>query len=262
MSDIVSYDRMIFARNLKRLMAENKEKQVDIARLLGVSKAAVSSYVHGDLMPRIDKLEILAQHYGVSRGALIEDPGSEAPAPVLELPAEHPALTIYDNLNTAGQREFIRYGRYLTEQPAYQVPPTLRKIETIKHYLVPTAAGYASPIEGEDYELIERTMDTPLEADFCISIRGDSMQPYIKDGSIVYVKRDAPLREFDVGVFFVDGDVYCKQWCTDFSGTLHLLSANPLRRDANIVIPRDSGRSCVCFGKVLLPTRLPAPEYV
>ena len=261
----ISYDRMIFARNLLRLMEENKEKQVDIARLLGVSKAAVSSYVHGDLMPRMDKLEILAQHYGVTRGALIEDHTTVSGTPEKATPAAevgHPALTIYNNLNAAGQREFIRYGRYLTEQPAYQVPPTLRKVETIKHYLVPAAAGYASPIEGEDYELIERTMDTPLEADFCISIRGDSMQPYIRDGSIVYVKRDAPLREFDVGVFFVDGDVYCKQWCTDFNGTLHLLSANPLRRDANIDIPRDSGRSCVCFGKVLLPTRLPAPEYV
>lgn len=261
----ISYDRMIFARNLTRLMAEHREKQVDIARLLGVSKAAVSSYVHGDLMPRMDKLEILAQHYGVSRGALIEDAAAGPDAPDKAQPAvepEHPALTIYDNLNQAGQREFIRYGRYLTKQPAYQVPVTLRKVETIKHYLVPAAAGYASPIEGEDYELMERTMDTPLEADFCISIQGDSMQPYIKDGSIVYVKRDAPLREFDVGVFFVDGDVYCKQWCTDFNGTLHLLSANPLRRDANIVIPRDSGRTCICFGKVLLPTRLPAPEYV
>ncbi len=255
-----SYDRMIFARNLTRLMAEHREKQVDIARLLGVSKAAVSSYVHGDLMPRMDKLEILARHYGVTRGALIEEAGA-APSP-LESAPEHPALTIYDNLNQAGQREFIRYGRYLCGQPAYQVPAMLRKVETIKHYLVPAAAGYASPIEGEDYELIERTLDTPLEADFCISIQGDSMQPYIKDGSIVYVKRDAPLREFDVGVFFVDGDVYCKQWCTDFNGTLHLLSANPLRRDANIDIPRDSGRTCICFGKVLLPTRLPAPEYV
>ena len=259
MSKPISYDRMIFATNLQRLMKEHNEKQVDIARLLGVTKSAVSSYVHGDQMPRMDKIEILAQHFGVSRGALIEEPGAE-PEPTE--PVDHPAVMIYDSLNDAGQREFIRYGRYLTEQPAFKVPAVRKKVETIKHYLVPAAAGYASPIEGEDYELIERGMDTPLDADFCISIRGDSMQPYIKDGSIVYVKRDAPLQEFDVGVFFVDGDVFCKQWCVDYAGTLHLLSANPLRQDANIDIPRDSGRSCVCFGKVLLPTRLPAPAYV
>ncbi|MEI3062003.1 MAG: hypothetical protein V8S72_03230 [Oscillospiraceae bacterium] len=33
----------------------------------------------------------------------------------------------------------------------------------------------------------------------------------------MYVKRDAPLHEFDVGIFYVDGDVYCKQWCRDYA---------------------------------------------
>ena len=254
----ISYDRGIFAANLQQLMKQNREKQVDVARLLGVSKAAVSAYVRGDQMPRMDKIETLARHYGVPRAALLSEPEGEL---IPAVSPSHPALMIYDSLNEAGRAEFIRYGRFLTKQPAYQVPEDARKVEYIKHYLVPAAAGYAAPIEGEDYELVERDMDTPLEADFSITIRGDSMEPYIRDGSTVFVQRDAPLREFDVGVFFVDGDVFCKQWCVDYAGTLHLLSANPLRRDANIEIPREGGRSCVCFGKVLLPTRLPAPAY-
>jgi transcriptional regulator with XRE-family HTH domain len=256
MADAIRYDRQIFARNLEKYTQQNGERQVDIARLLGVSKATVSAYFHGQQIPRMDKIEMLARHFGVSRAALL----SEEPA----APEEdgHPAVRVYESLNDAGQREFIRYGRFLTEQPAYRVPPEQKKIAYIKHYLVPAAAGYASPIEGEDYELLERGMDTPLDADFCLSIQGDSMEPYIKDGSLVYVKRDAPLREFDVGIFFVDGDVFCKQWCLSYDGSLYLLSANPLRRDANITIPRESGRMCVCFGKVLLPTRLPEPRYV
>ena len=257
MSDI-TYDRRIFAANLLSLMERSREKQVDVARLLGVSKAAVSAYVRGEQMPRMDKIEILARHYGVPRAALLSEPGSE---PVPAISPAHPALVIYDSLNRAGQAEFIRYGRFLTRQPGYQAPEERRRAEYIKHYLVPAAAGYASPIEGEDYELVERDMNTPLEADFSVTVRGDSMEPYIRDGATVYVQRDAPLREFDVGVFFVDGDVFCKQWCVDYAGTLHLLSANPLRRDANITIPRESGRVCVCFGKVLLPTKLPEPVY-
>lgn len=254
----ISYDRRIFASNLQSLMRQNHEKQVDVARLLGVSKAAVSAYVRGDQMPRMDKIEVLAQHYGVPRGALLSEPEGEL---VASISPTHPALMIYDSLNEAGKKEYIRYGRFLTKQPVYQVPEARRKVEYLKHYFVPAAAGYASPIEGEDYELVERDMNTPLEADFSITIRGDSMEPYIRDGSTVFVQRDAPLREFDVGVFFVDGDVFCKQWCVDYAGTLHLLSANPLRRDANITITRESGRACVCFGKVLLPTRLPEPSY-
>ena len=92
-------------------------------------------------------------------------------------------------------------------------------------------------------------------------LAGDSMEPYLHDGERVYVKRDESLRDFDVGIFFVDGDVYCKQWCVDYAGTTHLLSANPAREDASLHIARDSGRSVICFGKVLLKHSPPPPSY-
>lgn len=132
----------------------------------------------------------------------------------------------------------------------------------IKHYLVPAAAGYASPIEGEDYEEIPLPPGAPANADYCITVSGDSMAPYIKDGELVYVKQGAPLREFEPGIFFVDGDVFCKQWCPGYAGEIYLLSANPKREDANITIWKDSGRNCVYFGKVLLDKKLPQPSYI
>ena len=131
----------------------------------------------------------------------------------------------------------------------------------IRHYLVPAAAGSASPIEGEDYELEEVTGDVPAGADFSIDIDGDSMEPYIHDGQRVYVKRGDVAEMKDAGIFYVDGDVLCKQWCMDYVGTLHLLSANPKRERMNRHIARDSTSSCVCFGKVLLPKKLPQPVY-
>ncbi|MBO5555959.1 MAG: LexA family transcriptional regulator [Oscillospiraceae bacterium] len=256
----ITYDRGIFAENLRRLMAANKERQADVARLLGVSKSTVSAYCHGEQMPRMDKIEQLAHHFGVPRTALI---GAETPLEVVRVPAPAPgpAETEYRALNDQGREEFLRYGRYLAAQPEYKAAQPRGEITYIKHYLVPAAAGYASPIEGEDYELLPRTVDVPPEADYCISIQGDSMEPWLPDGGVAYVQRDAPLLEFDAGVFFVDGDVLCKQWCVDYAGTLHLLSANPRREDANRSFPRDSGQTVICFGKVLLGRRLPRPEY-
>lgn len=255
----ISYDRAIFASNLKRLMAENNERQVDIARLLGVSKATVSAYCSGIQMARMDKIEALSLHFGVSRAELIEEPGSAA-ASAPQAEEFSPAESIYRSLNEKGQGKFLAYGRMLSAQEEFSAEGE-SALSYIKHYIVPAAAGYASPIEGEDYENILRPEDAPPMADFCIDIRGDSMEPYIRDGQRVYVRRDSPLKEFEVGVFFVDGDVFCKQWCVDYSGTLHLLSANPKRQDANISISRSSGRSCVCFGKVLLSEKLPQPVY-
>ena len=254
----IQYDKNIFARNLKLLMDKNHSTQADIARLLAVSRSTVSAYCKGMQIPRMDKIEELAVHFGVKSSDLLE----EKKAVIKEFPAAEtaPVVALYNNLNEAGQEKLMDYGEKLLEDPQYQAKK-VRTVKYIKHYLVPAAAGYAAPIQGEDYELIERNASTPAGADFCISISGDSMEPYIHDGDLVYVRRDSPLSEFDVGVFFVDGDVFCKQWCVDYAGTLHLLSANERRQDANIVIPRDSSRSCICFGKVILNTRLPRPIY-
>lgn len=67
------YDKTIFARNLQRLMTAHSDNQVDIARLLGVSKSTVSGYCKGTQMPRMDKVELLAAHFGVMKSDLIED---------------------------------------------------------------------------------------------------------------------------------------------------------------------------------------------
>lgn len=262
MANSVRYDRGIFAANLRRLMEQRGERQVDIAKLLSVSKSTVSAYLSGEQTPRMDKIEALSRYYGVPISALIEPASVGQSSSDSVIPARAaPIVHIYDSLNEQGQGELVRYGNYLSGQEEYRAEKPA-PVEYIKHYLVPAAAGYASPIEGDDYELIPRSAAVPSGADFCISIQGDSMAPYIPDGSLVYVRRDSPLREFDVGVFFVDGDVFCKQWCVDYAGTLHLLSANPRRQDANISIARSSGRSCVCFGKVLLDKHLPRPSYL
>lgn len=165
---------------------------------------------------------------------------------------------LVDKYEALDDRGRLRVDQVLDEEYARC---TTKRIVYIRHYLVPAAAGYASPIVGEEFEEIPLPPDAPPGADFCITIRGDSMEPFIPDGSLVYVQRGAHLQEFDVGVFYVDGDVFCKQWCVDYAGTLHLLSANPAREDANISIPKEANRSCICFGKVLLPHRLPEPTY-
>jgi phage repressor protein C with HTH and peptisase S24 domain/DNA-binding XRE family transcriptional regulator len=188
-------------------------------------------------------------------------------------PAE--LVNISMHLNESGNADLIRYGHYLETNDAYKITEKERRfrlvqsprmieepasIIQIRHYLTPAAAGYASPIEGEDYEMMDLPADAPLGADFCIDISGDSMEPYIKNGSTVYVKRDVSLRQFDPGIFFYAGDVYCKQICEDYAG-INLLSANPKREDANIHISKDNLSYLVCFGKVLIKEKLPEPNY-
>lgn len=130
----------------------------------------------------------------------------------------------------------------------------------IQHFIVPAAAGYASPIDGEDYEMIPLPDGAPENADFCITVSGDSMEPNLHDGDLAYIKRGAPLNEYDVGVFYVSGDVLIKQWYVDARGVLHLRGTNPSAAAANRVIPRSSQDTVVCYGKVLNAKKPPRGE--
>lgn len=248
---------------------------VELAAKVGVNKSTIKRYEDGAISnPKLPALNAIAQALNVNPAWLLgksEDilPLEETPQLPLEL------HRIVEGLNDNGVAELSDYGRYLYSRDEFRLregeernfyrlhSPKARptEIRYIRHYLSPAAAGYAAPIEGEDYELMPVLGDVPPRADFSISISGDSMAPYIEDGETVYVQRDASLEPFDVGVFFVDGDVLCKQYCSDSLGNLYLLSANPKREDANRIISPDSSSTVICFGKVLLKRKLPKPIY-
>ena len=84
------------------------------------------------------------------------------------------------------------------------------------------------------------------------------MEPWIGDGDVVLVRR-GPVQIGDVGLFFVDGDMKCKQYCRDNYGNVYLFSLNRARADADMEIRASSGLTLCCFGQVLLERRPPLP---
>ena len=111
---------------------------------------------------------------------------------------------------------------------------------------------------GEDFDYIPVTEEVPQAAEFALRISGDSMMPYIADGSVVYVNRE-PLQTGDVGIFCVDGGMFCKQYDQDDGGIVHLYSLNRSRADADVVLTPSSSRTLVCFGRVIMAP-LPLPH--
>ena len=179
-------------------------------------------------------------------------------------------LRICDALHVPGEtlwklRRLDAHGRLVTLQlldaecarmQASEQQPEQQKI--IPLYMTPAAAGYASPALGDDYEDYAVAADS--EADFAVRITGDSMEPYIHDDSIVLVKRGATIYDGDIGLFFVDGDMKCKQYCQDYLGNVYLFSLNRARKDADVTISASSGITICCFGKVLLKGKIPLPQ--
>ena len=246
---------------IKELARERDVTMNSLCRAIGRSTSYFSDKRRtGSAIPD-DTLEIIAKRLSTTAAYLrgdTSDPSLPEPAYGYQEQDLAELMDVGLRLNSAGRRELINYGGYLSGLEEYQRPTG--DVRSIRHYIVPAAAGYASPVEGEDFEILELS-GVPAGADFCVTVSGDSMEPYIRDGDMAFVRRNTDLEDLDVGVFFLDGDVLIKQVVTDPFKNVYLLSANPHRQDANRIIPHDSASTLVCFGKVICQ-KLPRPEYV
>lgn len=65
--------REIFKRNLNHYMTQCDIKQADIVKALGVSKSIVSDWCKGEKIPRMDKIEMLSELFGIQKSDLIEE---------------------------------------------------------------------------------------------------------------------------------------------------------------------------------------------
>ena len=66
-------NKKIFSKNLKYYMDLNNKDRNDICNILGFKYSTFSDWYNGNKYPRIDKIEILANYFGIEKSDLIEN---------------------------------------------------------------------------------------------------------------------------------------------------------------------------------------------
>ncbi len=248
---------MSFGEQLRRRREELGLSRGDLALRLGVSKSAVGNYETGISTPKEDILLQMFDALEVDPNYLYRGSFRYGAAAALSDEEQH-LVSQYRALSLTG-RQTVRMlmsalSAYQDELESHRPAAEPRVIPL---YCSPAAAGFAAPVFGEDFDYIPVEDDVPQAAEFAVRIQGDSMAPFIGDGSVAYVNRD-PLQAGDVGIFCVDGDMFCKQYYKDPAGVVYLFSLNRARADADQVLLPGGGRTLVCFGRVILHN-LPLP---
>ena len=72
-------NKNVFASNLKRYMEVKGKSRNDISETLGISYFTVSDWVNGKKYPRMDKVEMLANYFGIQKSDLIENKEEKNP---------------------------------------------------------------------------------------------------------------------------------------------------------------------------------------
>ncbi len=85
--------RDVFAWNLRELLDCTGRTQADLIRELGLRQSTVSDWMSGKKYPRVDKIQLLADYFGVNRSALTEgQPAQSLPGTTEWLRAGSPGV--------------------------------------------------------------------------------------------------------------------------------------------------------------------------
>lgn len=255
---------------IKGLRIQRSLTQKEFARAIGVSVVSIQCWENGSKNPSMSAIISIATTFEVTTDYLLGIARNQDYDMSLLSSSEQKLLSNYRSLDHFGKKTVeticsLEKSRVISETKLENVIPITKTKPApsryIPRYTTPSAAGSSVPLDGDDFEMILVDDSIPYDADFAVGIQGNSMLPYIHDGDTVYVKRDCELKIGEVGIFCVDGAMYCKQYYIDEERNLTLVSANPRLRHTNVHVCAESSSSVQCYGKVLLNQKLSLPDY-
>ncbi|MFR8473762.1 MAG: helix-turn-helix domain-containing protein [Lachnospira sp.] len=103
--------RKIFSKNLRYYMNKYNKKQSDLINDLGLSSSTISNWCTGEKLPRMDKVQILADYFHINKSDLIEEKEQQDDTPKI--------IQFYDKLNDLGKKEATKRVEELTYFPQY-----------------------------------------------------------------------------------------------------------------------------------------------
>ena len=99
---------------------------------------------------------------------------------------------------------------------------------------IPVSAGTGNFLDESGYEMIKAPAYVSDAVDFALRVSGDSMEPQINDGQVIWIKEQPSVDSGDIGIFVYSGDVYCKELYVN-GETVCLKSLNPVYEDIQIM---------------------------
>lgn len=179
--------RKIFARNLSYYMNKNEKTQTDLINDLNLNKSAISTWVNATRMPRMDKVQLLADYFHINKSDLLEEKPKLPDLPAGAIPVEYGL-----------KRKIPIYGRVAAGPPSEMFNDTIGF----------TDIDDDLP-QGSDYEY------------FALKIKGHSMEPDIKYNDLVIIRRQPDINSGEIAIVAVNGeDATCKKIMKQDDGIL------------------------------------------
>ena len=90
-------NKEIMSKNIKHYMELNNKTRNDMCEALGVKYTTFTDWVNGNVYPRIDKIELMANYFGIEKSDLIEDKSTTEESYYTNKETQQLAQEIFDN---------------------------------------------------------------------------------------------------------------------------------------------------------------------
>lgn len=118
----------IFRQNLIRLLSINGKSQAEVAKAIGVSPQTFNTLVHGIALPRMGKIQRLADYFNVYKSDLLDVYNEEDDEEGNLTVVEREVLEFYRGLNEHGKEMVVEFIRMANSIDKYKKPS--QKTET------------------------------------------------------------------------------------------------------------------------------------
>lgn len=170
-----------FCDRFRQLRNQKGLSQMELSKLLKISKSSVNMYERGEREPGLETLELIADIFNVDMDYLLGK--SDCP-----------------------NRSASIFSSY-SDLPKNIIPlPEMRRI------LLLGSIACGAPILAEEH--IEDYVDIPknIRADFALTCKGDSMiNARIFDGDTVYIRQQPSVENGEIAAVLIEGDATLKR---------------------------------------------------
>lgn len=227
-------NKEVMSKNLKFYMNKKGVDRNQLCADLDLKYMTVSDWINAKTYPRIDKIELLANYFGINKSDLIEEKSTittSIPLPNFD-PRQAILLSNYSKLNDTRKNKLLATSEtLLAEEQGKVIDISEKRAEyDARKRISLSVPGKVSAGTGywqeDDYDtMVDFYIDEiPDESkyDTVAVVVGHSMEPKIKNGDFLFIKLKDQVDLNKIGIFQVDGENYVKKLKTD-----HLESLNP-----------------------------------
>ena len=221
-------NKEVMSNNLKYYMNKKGVDRNQLCSDLDLKYMTVSDWINAKSYPRIDKIELLANYFGINKSDLIEDksttPSSSIPLPNFD-PRQAILLSNYSKLNDTRKNKLLATSEtLLAEEQGKVIDISEKRAEyDARKRISLSVPGKVSAGTGywqeDDYDTMVDFYadDIPDEKDYdtVAVVVGHSMESKIKNGDFLFIKLKDQVDLNKIGIFQVDGENYLKKLKND-----------------------------------------------